>query len=208
MTRRYAIAAVSAAFITLGIFYVMHVLILVAEHQLGDEGIGRVIDFVRLKRDSELELRKRKLPQKLKPEEPPPPPDLDLSKNLRPDQGGANVGIPVANLDVNIGGIDLEASASSGEAVPIVRVAPMYPERARARGIEGWVIIGFTITTTGGVKDEVVLDSDPKRIFDRAALKAVRKFKYKPKIIDGVPVAQPGQRISFDFTLEGENVRQ
>ena len=78
MTSRYAIAAVSAALITLGIFYVMQLLILVAIKELDDPARGRVIDFVRLKKESELELRKRRLPEKLKPEEPPPPPEIDV----------------------------------------------------------------------------------------------------------------------------------
>jgi protein TonB len=209
MTHRYVIATVSAIFITLGIFYVMHVLILVVNPELGKDNIGKIIDFVRLKRESELELRKRTLPKKLKPEEPPPPPELDLSKARRPDQQGSDLGAPIASLAMDIsGGPDLEASASSAEAVPIVRVNPMYPERARARGIEGWVHLSFTITTTGGVKDPVVLDSDPQRVFDSSALKAVRKYKYRPKVIDGVPVEQPGQQIVISFELDDESERR
>jgi protein TonB len=203
MPSRYAIAAVSAAFITLGIFYVMQFLVLVANQELDDPARGRVIDFVRLKKDSELELRKRRLPEKLKPEEPPPPPEIDLSRAPRPNQQGVDGGIPIASMSVDIsGGPDLAAAASSAEAVPIVRVSPMYPERARARGIEGWVLISFTISGTGAVKDAVVVDSDPKRIFDRAALKAVRKFKYRPRVVDGTPMEQPGQSIVISFDLD------
>lgn len=205
MIIRYAAAAVAATFVTLGIFYLMHVLVLVAEPRLGRDHTEPRIDFVRLRREAEPELRRRRLPERRELEEPPSPPRLDLPKALGPRDQGASAGVPLARIPVDLsGGLDLEISASSNEAVPIVRVAPLYPERARERGIEGWVVVEFTISTTGAVKDAVVIDSDPKHIFERESLRAVQKFKYRPKIVDGVPVEQPGQRISFNFTLEGE----
>ena len=84
----------------------------------------------------------------------------------------------------------------------MVRVTPVYPPRAQEKGIEGWVVVEFTVTESGSVADASIVDASPKRIFNRAALRAIRKWKYKPKIVDGKPVKQPNQKTKLDFTLE------
>ena len=60
----------------------------------------------------------------------------------------------------------------------------------------------FTVTENGSVSDATVVDAAPKRIFNRAALRAIKKWKYKPKIVNGKPVRQPNQKTKLDFTLE------
>ena len=57
--------------------------------------------------------------------------------------------------------------------------------RAAKRRIEGWVKVEFTITKEGKVKDPVVVASQPSSIFNRAALKAIKRWKFKPQIIAG-----------------------
>ena len=133
------------------------------------------------------------------PEEPPPPmPEPDFQQ---PDvtAGALNMAAPrvAPNLDVKgIGGF-----ASDGEYLPIVKVQPQYPSRALSRGIEGYVIVEFTVTTNGSVKDPVVIESEPSSIFDSAAMKAALKFKYKPRVIDGEPVEVPGVRNKITFAI-------
>ena len=92
-------------------------------------------------------------------------------------------------------------ASADGEAVPMVRVPPQYPERAMQRGIEGRVLIEFTISRSGSVKDAKVIAYEPSRIFNKAALKAVSQWKYNPKIENGVAVEQTGIRISIPFRL-------
>jgi len=70
---------------------------------------------------------------------------------------------------------------------PIVKINPKYPHYAAKEGIEGWVSLSFDVSETGGVENIVVLDSSPKRVFDREAKKALRKWKYQPLIFDGRP---------------------
>jgi len=79
---------------------------------------------------------------------------------------------------------------------------PLYPMRASTRGIEGWVVVEFTITETGSVEDAHVVQADPPRVFDSAAVKAIRRWKYKPKVTGGKPVAQVGVRTLISFELE------
>jgi protein TonB len=161
-----------------------------------------MINFVRLKKESELDLKKRKMPEKKEPEEPPPPPDLSMSRSQMPTQ---DLGEMAFAIDVGIdmmGGPDLSAAASDTDIVPIVRVNPQYPLRAAERGIEGWVEVQFTISRTGTVKDAAILNAKPQNIFNRAALKAIRKWKYNPKIEDGEAVERPGVKVRLTFQLQ------
>jgi periplasmic protein TonB len=74
--------------------------------------------------------------------------------------------------------------------VPLVRAQPRYPSRAVSRHIEGWVKIEFTISTVGTVTDPTIVASQPAEIFDYEALKAIKKWKFKEKIVNGVAVEQ------------------
>jgi protein TonB len=90
---------------------------------------------------------------------------------------------------------------AEGDYLPIVRVAPVYPARALSRGIEGYVDMSFTVTSTGTVRDPIVVFSTSS-LFDRAATRAVLKFKYKPRVVDGVPVEVPGVKTRITFKIE------
>jgi len=198
---RYAIAFALAAGITFGLFWVMQALVTVAG-ELQEGKLPMVVDFVRLKRDSQPETKKREPPRRKPPEQPPPPPEMDLSNNLNPD---AAVGEIMAIMD---SGLDLSSATNLGSAgtdrdvVPLVRVEPTYPMRAAQRGITGWVELMFTIGKAGNVKSPVVTASHPGTVFDGAALKAVAKWRYNPKIEDGVAVERPGIRIRLRFDLD------
>jgi protein TonB len=198
---RHLSAAFLAIFVTFGLFYLMQALILGKDMKLGEAG-GTMIDFVRLKKDSELDLKKRKMPEKKEPEEPPPPPDLRTITSNKPSQEMGDMAFAI-DVDVDVGGASFSIAASDTDIVPIVRVNPQYPLRASERGIEGWVEVIFTISKLGTVKDPNVLNSHPSSIFDRAALKAIKKWKYNPKIEDGEPVERPGVKVRLKFELSG-----
>jgi protein TonB len=89
----------------------------------------------------------------------------------------------------------------NGGVVPVAIMQPQYPNRARQRGLEGYVVVEFTVTEIGNVIDAVILDSSSS-LFEKSALKAVGRFKYKPQIVDGVAIETPGIRYLFNFTLE------
>ena len=197
--QRHLSAAFFAMLVTFGLFYLMQVLILGQDMKLGEAG-GTMIDFVRLKKDTELELKKRKMPDKKEPEEPPPPPNLSMAKANKPSQNMGDMAFAI-DVDVDVGGTDFAIAASDTDVVPIVRVTPQYPLRASERGIEGWVEVEFTISRSGTVKDPSVINSHPSSIFDRSALKAIRKWKYNPKIEDGEPVERPGVKVRLKFDL-------
>jgi protein TonB len=93
------------------------------------------------------------------------------------------------------------AAANDTDVVPLVRVNPQYPARAMQRGIEGWVHLEFTITEAGTTKDIAVVEADPVNVFEAAAVAAVRKYKYKPKVEQGQPVERPGVAVMLSFKL-------
>lgn len=141
-----------------------------------------------------------------KPEAPEtPPPDIPEPDFKAPDINpqGLNMEAPNIGTDINISTSGL---GGDGEYLPIVKVAPQYPRRAAQRGIEGYVTVEYTVTTTGSTRDIVVIeaidkDGNETSIFNRAAIRAAEKFKYKPRVIDGVAVEVPGVRNRFTFEL-------
>ena len=92
---------------------------------------------------------------------------------------------------------------ADGEYLPLVVVQPSYPPRAEERGIEGYVVVELTVGTDGSVPPDSIriITAEPKGYFERAARKAAAKFKYKPKIIDGVARPVHGVRYQFTFGL-------
>jgi protein TonB len=203
MKGRTLITTVIAAGITFGLFWLMQFLISMESSEFDDAKRGRLIEFVRLKRDSDLELKDRRLPDKKEKEEQPPPPDMNLSATPKPGQEVLAIAAPRADFDIDIaGGPNLGGPAADADVIPLVRVLPQYPPRAQSRGIEGWVMVEFTITAAGTVKDPVVIDADPPGIFNRAMLRAIRKWKYKPKIEEGVAVERKGVRVRQIFEMD------
>ena len=198
---RYFYAILLAFTITAGLFLGMRYLIVGGEGAMTDAPQGRVIDFVRLKKDENIQTKKRKPKKPSKPEEPPPPmeqPPMD-SQELVSDAN--TIGFS-ADLSVDTGlsgGLALESG--DGEYLPIVKVAPIYPRRALSRGIEGYVIVEFIVTKQGSVRSPVVVEAQPQGIFDQAAKDAALKFKYKPRVIDGVATEVAGVQNKITFKM-------
>ena len=200
MSWRFPLAAGLAALVTFGLFWVMQALISVP-YQLGEAGQRTSVDFVRLRRDDAPEVKKREPPRREKPDQPPPPPEMNMAQNIKPGDVVGEV-IPIVDTGVELEkATSLGAGGSDRDAVPLVRVDAEYPPRARQQGIEGWVELEFTITPVGTVDDVKVLAAQPPYIFDRAAVNAVRRYRYNPKIENGAAVARRGQTIRLRFEL-------
>jgi periplasmic protein TonB len=198
MVVRYIFGVVLGAVATFTLFLLMQALIK-SDKSPFDEGIsGKIVDFVRLQEEQNLEVKIRKP----KPPPPPdePPPDMP---NQTMDTSDVSVGVDMGrvdvNVDMNVGGVG--GFSSDGEYLPIVKVAPVYPRRAQTRGIEGFVLLEFVVTRTGAVRDPVVIEASPPGIFDRAAIQAALKFKYKPKVVNGEAMDVAGVRNLITFEL-------
>ena len=200
MIGRYAFSIFVGSVITLSLIFVMHLLIEHAEDAISKEGTKFQLDFVRVKKNETLNTEDftPEKPQK-PPETPPetPPQDSDV---VDPNAPTINIPAPDVAATVDIGGPG-GMNIAEGDYLPIVRVAPVYPARALSRGIEGYCDMSFTVTTTGTVADPIVTFSTSS-LFERAATRAVLKFKYKPRVVDGVPVDVPGVTTRIRFQLE------
>jgi len=164
------------------------------------------IDFVRLKKPPALTpIKPRNKPKKklkkpdnlMLPDMPTPTSNSIRVKNI-------NIKIPKMDLSMNISGIPFRGQlVNSGlgglsEAIPLIRTSPLYPPRALSRKIEGKVKVLFTITKEGTVINPKVIQATPEKTFNRAALRAIRKWKFKKKLVDGDAVSwQSVQTISF-----------
>jgi protein TonB len=198
MTTRYLFGVVLGAIATFALFMLMQALIKSDKSPFDDSVKGKIVDFVRLEDDVDLQTKVRKPKPPPPPDEPPPDmpkPEFDQSNVSQ----GVDIGSLNVNVDLNVGGTG--GFSSDGEYLPIVKVAPVYPRRAQTRGIEGFVLLEFVVTKTGAVRDPVVIESKPPGIFDRAATQAALKFKYKPKVVNGEPIDVAGVRNLITFEL-------
>lgn len=204
---RTLFSAVLAVGVTFGLFVFMFKLI--SSGGGGNDDLDAIsgIHFGPVDIPDEVMTRNRRIPKKPPPpKNPPPPPKMQIAKTQQEMTTMPKIDLP--NLDVPlvggegmfIGSFETVDKTAEGDIIPIVVIRPMYPRDAAIQGIEGWVKIEFTITEIGTVKDPRVIDADPPRIFNREALRAILKWKFKPRVVDGVAVERPAtQIIGFDL---------
>lgn len=200
---RYLIALIIAGVVTFFLFLGMQALIQGGEGAMTEPAKGNVLDFVRLKQEKTVQKKERKPQKPPTPKEPPPPLESPQMAQTNLDATGNNFDFS-ANVDGDInlaGGLALESS--DGEYLPIVKVSPVYPRRALSRGIEGYVIVEFTVAKNGTVREPKVITAEPESIFDRAALDAALKFKYKPRVVNGEAVEVAGVQNKISFQING-----
>ena len=194
--QRYGIGVLGGVVVTLALLWLMRSVI--ANPQAAtDSGIeGHVLDLVHVQEDQDIIVKKRK-PEPPPPPSPPPPslpkPTFDTEVSMGAEIGAVDVEV---NVDLGTGGF-----SQDGEYLPIVKVQPIYPRRAQTRGIEGYVLLEFVVTATGAVRDPIVIEAKPPGIFDRAAINAALKFKYKPKVVNGEAIEVGGVRNLIKFEL-------
>ncbi len=203
---RTLFASFLAVGVTFGLFVFMYKLI---QSGGGDRELSEAISGIRfgpVDIPDEVMTRSRRVPPKPPPpKKPPPPPQMEISaqQNIEamPIMDMPNLDLPlIGGSGMFIGNFGTVDKTSEGDIIPLVVIRPMYPRDAAMKGIEGWVKVQFTITALGTVKDARVIDSDPPRIFNREALRAILKWKFKPRVVDGVAVDRLAtQIIGFDL---------
>lgn len=142
------------------------------------------------------------------PPPPPPPPEPPkqqiVSESQTTDTGGVGFAPPSVDVGPVSAGIGDPSSAMmrDGDATPIVRIEPKYPVQAARDGINGYVVMRFSIMEDGSVDEVEVIEAEPKRVFDKEAIRALKRWKYSPKIENGKAMKQPGQKVRLDFNLD------
>ena len=204
---RLAISSLLGVAVAIALFLLMHGLI------TGDNDVDRDrdnalrLDFIQVDQDELDNIRdRRKPPEPEPPKEPPPPPKLEVQEQDRPQQNMPRIEMPRINVGLAggagpfLGNWSAGDLSAEGDVIPIVRIEPQYPREALIEGISGWVDIEFTIEADGSVSDPKIVASKPRRMFDRNAVRAIYKWKFKPRIVDGKPVARRAtQRIDFNI---------
>lgn len=199
---RYLIAGGAALIVVFGLFWLMQYLISIADRRLDEDDAGRMLEFVRINPEEVVNRRKPPPKKPPPPDQPPPEPPPPAMDNITPEAQAVQVSAAPVNTNINLDASGFGLAPSDGEYLPIVKVQPIYPRRAQSRGIEGYVIVEFTVTKTGTTKDIRVVESQPPGIFDKASLAAAAKFKYKPRVVDGQPIEVPGVQNKITFELE------
>lgn len=157
------------------------------------------INFSRMRKDTKVETKRDEEVER----KPPPPTPETPRVSVSAEGVQNNVARISPTVDVNSALSHLALSAGSDrDVLPLVRIAPDYPPRALSRGVEGWVQVQFTITPTGTVKDAKVVGAEPPGVFDDAALKAIARWRYNPRVDGGVAVERVGVQTVIRFELE------
>ena len=208
LDHRFVKPTLYALAFTFGLFWTMHLLIVGGRYLAEQSESLATVDFVRLKKESELETRERKKPPKPEPPKQPPPPKMKID-TPPPDQQPTPFAMPKLNLPTTISGGPFLGSYVGGdmsaysELIPLMRITPQYPRNAARDRIEGWVEFQITINPDGTVKSARPIKSQPRGVFESAAMQSIMKWKFRPKVVDGKPVETTGtQRIEFKMEAE------
>ena len=188
---RVLLGLCAGALMALFLAWFMHYLIQSSDAMLANVDRVQMLDFVRVKREESVERKDRtpERPKRTETPEVPPMPQSDV------DAGGQVLAISAMPTDtsVDIGRGGLGFGAGEGDYLPIVKVAPIFPMRALAQGIFGECMVRYTVTSVGTVKNvEVLKDRCTSVMFWRPSIEAAKRFKYKPRVIDGVAVEVEG----------------
>ncbi len=192
---RAAGSIAGGAFVALALFLFMNTLVSGGRGQQATAPAGQIVDLIRIQEDEVVQTKRRIRPRKPPPpKDPPPPPKLRVSSEAKPQRNPMRIDLP--RIDVSgaagggpfIGKWEPGDPAAEGDAIPIARIDPQWPREALMDGTEGYVRFRILIGADGSVKDTEVVEAAPGRLFVRNATRAVRRWKFKPRVVDGTPV--------------------
>lgn len=194
---RVGVSAVLGVLVTLGLVLVMYKLIDSGNKEINDQEAFKIPDFLHVERDR---TENAKVTEVEKPDDPEEMPDIpEQQMEFEAPENVVNMAAPKAGGNLKIGN---SGFARDSDYIPVYVPQPQYPRRAQTRGKEGYAVVEVIITTTGGVRDPVMVEEWPEGWgFGRAAIKAAGKLKYNPRVIDGVPQEVPGVLYKFTFQM-------
>jgi len=191
-----------AAGITLGLFYFMQFLIATGEAFDERVSVVKIVDATMPDIELEVieEIDKPEPIEELQQEQP------DIQEREQTLDSGPSLNIERASIEIDTG-LELSnasISATDGDYLPLVAIAPQYPTRAAQRGIQGWCLVSFTVDGLGNVIEDTiaVVDAEPPNIFDRSSVRAAARFKFQPRVVDGQGVEVAGVQYLFRYQLE------
>ena len=200
---RLVVALPVSTAVALGLFTFMAWMVDNGQQRAPEQSQVLAFDIVMVEQERDAQRRQRALPEK--PDTPEPPPEA-APKSSQSVTATPTPAMPNLTLDTAISGLAINVPQFSDfganqQAMPLYRVEPRYPARAMKKGAEGFVVLSFTIDPQGRPTDVKVLDAKPRRLFEKEAIRALRKWKYQAKVVDGKSIAQVGQTVRLEFKL-------
>lgn len=195
--------------IAFGLFVLMMWLVTNEDSRIATAQDQEPIRFIDYESEPETRTKERRQPPE-EPPEPPPPPESPQQVARTPQQTRApapEMDMPEMDIDVGTGSGPFIGDFSTGEtgidtdATPVSRVPPQYPLEARRDGIQGYVTMEFTIRPDGSVTNIEVVGSHPQGMFEKAAQRALSRWKFEPREEDGRKVARRARQ-TIRFTLD------
>lgn len=201
---RLLLATPVALVCVVAIFSVMALMVDSGHRRAPEAGQSLSFNMVMFEDEQDVQRRQRSVPEQ--PKAPQVPQQMPTSQANVEQTQLSPVSQPSLGLNTAIEGLAISAPTFGDfgvnqQAMPLYRAEPRYPSKASKRGIEGYVVIKFTIDPTGRPTDLQVLEAKPKRMFEREAMIALKKWKYQPKVVDGKAIAQFGQTARVEFKL-------
>ncbi len=184
------------------LFLFMYLLIKPGDLDINALKDRQMVDFIRLKKDDTLNERDRRLPDKPPPPKRPPPPELEAPDVKALPTPKIDIEFPDIKMPIDTDGAFVAGGQYLGDGglIPLVRIAPRYPRNALLKGTEGYVLVELLVDESGSVLSAVVREANPSTVFNAAAIQAVLKWKFKPRVDGGVAVKQRGiTRIDFQI---------
>ena len=179
------------------VFLIIQQLILRSGELIKQNKAPNLVEFIRIKQDDNLQERTRTLPEKPPKPKRPPTPELQLDPNKPPPINNFDFDIPDFSLPTDFKGAFLgdisNLTSGTSQLIPIVKVAPRCPREAAISGIDGSVLMVLNVNANGKVDKVVIKQAKPPNVFNSEAVRAVRRWQFKPKTIDGVAVDQKGE---------------
>jgi len=183
--------------VTVGIFLIIQSLITRNSNLDLENRPQNYIEFIRIKQDDNLEQRTRTLPEKPPQPKRPPQPEVEIDDTKPPPMQNLDIDIPDFDVPTDFKGAFLgdisNLGSGTSQLIPLVKVAPRCPPEAALAGINGEVLLNLLVNSSGRVQEIRLVRANPPRVFNREATKAVRRWQFKPKTIDGIAVEQRGE---------------
>ena len=198
---RWAASMAMAVLITFGLFFFMQALIATGEGLDEPLNVVKIIDSTMPEIELEVieEIDKPELIEEITEVVEEVERQVTISDgpdlNIDRSQVQMDTGLELSNASI---------SATDGDYLPLVAIAPQYPTRAAQRGIQGWCLVSFTVDGLGNVVEETiaVVDAEPANIFNRSSERAAARFKFQPRVVDGKGVEVAGVQYLFRYELE------
>jgi protein TonB len=193
---RYFSAASLGLLVTTSLLYLMQLLIDISPGMVTDAPPRIVVEWIKPKTEEHLVVREQ-LPDRIAPAAMVPP---DPRHSEQPNATGTSVLRPSPVLPANPAH-ELFQGILDGPLVSVIKVRPNYPVAAISKGLQGFVTVQFDVTANGTVGNVFVVESS-HNVFESAAIEAAYRFRYKPRIINGVPQETHGLQNRFVFELD------